>query len=163
MPINSHSPTVACASLFGQTVYVPRESLVFRPTAYAVIVHEGQVLVVNVRSTGKVAFPGGGVEVGERLEAALKREVWEETGLEVEVVRFLTFRESFFHYDPSGNSYHCYLFYYLCHPLTFTLRSNEEIEDGEAENPHWVALFTLKGENYQGPASVIEEIQRMLN
>lgn len=162
MPIDMSTPTVPCISLFGQIIHVPRESLGFRPTAYAVIVHEGQVLVVNVRSTGRIAFPGEGVELGERLEDALEREVWEETGLEVEVVRFLTFRESFFHYEPSGNSYHCYLFYYLCVPLTFTLKSNEEIDDGEAENPHWIALSTLKGEHYQGPASVIEEIQNII-
>lgn len=159
MPPTTPSSFIECTSLYGQTVQVPREHLVFRPTAYAVILHEGQVLVVNTRSTGKFAFPGGGVELGERLEEALQREVWEETGLKVEVLRFLTFRESFFHYDPSGNSYHCFLFYYLCRPLTFMLKSNEAIEDGEAENPGWVPLSALDRNNFQGPPSVIEEIQ----
>lgn len=34
---------------------------------------------------GEVSFPGGLVEKGESLEAALQREVLEETGLEIEV------------------------------------------------------------------------------
>lgn len=162
MIAKSLAPTVTCRSIFGNDVEVPRASLKFRPTAYALIVHEGNVLVVKVRSTGKLALPGGGVELGERLESALQREVWEETGIDIAVERYLTFRESLFHYDPSGNSYHCYLFYYRCRPLTFTLKSNEEIEDGEAESPHWIPLADLTDENYQGPDGMMQEIHTLL-
>jgi ADP-ribose pyrophosphatase YjhB (NUDIX family) len=38
------------------------------------------------------ALPGGMVEPGERLEAALKREVYEETGLEVTEIGDLQYR-----------------------------------------------------------------------
>jgi 8-oxo-dGTP diphosphatase len=34
---------------------------------------------------GKLAFPGGMVEYGETIEQAVKREIKEETGLEVEI------------------------------------------------------------------------------
>jgi len=39
--------------------------------------------------SGKWEFPGGGVEFGERLEDALIREIREEYGFEVTVVRLL--------------------------------------------------------------------------
>jgi 8-oxo-dGTP pyrophosphatase MutT (NUDIX family) len=68
------------------------------------------VLLLNTRSTGKYQLPGGGVETGERIEDALRREVREETGIEVEVERFLGFKEDFFYYDPWDEAYHSLLF-----------------------------------------------------
>ena len=38
---------------------------------------------------GKWDFPGGGVEFGETLEDALKREIREEFGIEIEIMDFL--------------------------------------------------------------------------
>ena len=53
-----------------------------------------------------MAYRAGGVAPGERLEAALKREVREETGIEVEVGEMLFFKEDFFYYDPGDRAYH---------------------------------------------------------
>jgi 8-oxo-dGTP diphosphatase len=48
----------------------------------------GRLVVVrrlNPPSEGLWSLPGGRVEPGENLRAAVRREVWEETGLDVEV------------------------------------------------------------------------------
>lgn len=54
----------------------------------AIVVRDGKLLMVqraNEPGAGLWSLPGGRVEHGEYLAAALRREVAEETGLEVEV------------------------------------------------------------------------------
>jgi len=60
----------------------------FAAGAYAVIFDEaGRVLFCHLRDCDFWNLPGGGVESGEAPWQAVVREVLEETGLEVEVVR----------------------------------------------------------------------------
>jgi len=62
----------------------------------AVIPHGEGLLVVRHRKDGRTyhLLPGGGVEAGESLAAALSREVREETGLECEAVSPLFINDS---------------------------------------------------------------------
>lgn len=62
----------------------------------------GQVLLIERKHEPKGwALPGGFVEVGESLEAAVLREIKEETGLQVELVRqFHTYSDP--KRDPRG-------------------------------------------------------------
>jgi 8-oxo-dGTP pyrophosphatase MutT (NUDIX family) len=70
-----------------------------RPSAKAVIVAERRVLVTRNRTPGDkrpdwYILPGGGQRPGETLEAALVREVREETGLEITPGPLLWVRET---------------------------------------------------------------------
>lgn len=62
-----------------------------RLAAYAVIVRDEQILLAwyNGKGHGKAGWtlPGGGVEFDESMEAAVVREVFEETGYHVTVGR----------------------------------------------------------------------------
>ena len=49
----------------------------------------GIVLIERKNPPYGLAIPGGFVEVGETIEQALKREMKEETGLDVEILRLL--------------------------------------------------------------------------
>ena len=56
---------------------------------------------------GEWSLPGGGQELGETLEAALKREVFEETGIEIRVIGLLTVVDAIFP-DGAGRIRHHY-------------------------------------------------------
>lgn len=54
--------------------------------AYGVIEHEGKILLVkNWLGTGNWSLPGGGAKKGEDTADTLKRELHEETGLDVDI------------------------------------------------------------------------------
>ncbi len=66
--------------------------MIQRVAAKAVIVKDGKLLILREAATygdgtqrGRYHMPGGRIEVGEHFEDALRREIREETGLEVTI------------------------------------------------------------------------------
>src|ERR1051325_528152 len=83
----------------------------------AVVQRSDDVLLIRrARGTavGQWSIPGGRVEFGEGLKAALAREVLEETGLEVKVGRFLGWAERMGD-DPAP--YHYVILDFAAEPL----------------------------------------------
>lgn len=62
----------------------PRHSV---SVAAVVVDDDGRVLVIKRRDNGAWQLPGGVLELGETIHDGLRREVREETGVEVEPVR----------------------------------------------------------------------------
>jgi len=135
---------ITCDTIQGDTIKVHKKDLIFRPSVYAVIIKNNKILMLTMRSNGKLYFPGGGVELGEKMETALKREVKEETGLNIKIEKLLHFKENFFYYNPTKEAFHVFGFFYLCKPLTTKLIKDNEVNDDEATKPRWVDLSALK-------------------
>jgi 8-oxo-dGTP diphosphatase len=80
-----------------------------------IVVESDKILLVNIQSpTRNEPFwtpPGGGLEFGESLKDAVKREIQEETGLIVEPTDLMYTSE--FIKDP----YHAVEYYWRCHRL----------------------------------------------
>ncbi|MGB2965018.1 MAG: NUDIX domain-containing protein [Anaerolineales bacterium] len=106
------------------------------PTVGALIFNpEGKLLLVKTHKwKGKYTIPGGHVELGETLVDALKREVAEETGLEVVNHEFLCYQE--FIYDPSFWEQRHFIFF------DFIVQANDqEVQlNDEAQEYLWVDL-----------------------
>ena len=99
-----------------------------RLTVDAIILTEDSIVLIKRKNTpfqGMWALPGGFVECGETVENAVKREVREETGLDIEIER-LTGVYSDPDRDPRG---HTVSVCFLCKPVGGTLRASTDSAD----------------------------------
>lgn len=142
-------PMIECTTLFGETKKVDAEDITMRPAAYGIVEHDGKLLLVNTKSTGKWFFPGGAIEQGEFSRDALKREIHEETGIEVEISELFKVHESFFYYDPWEKGFQNISLIYLCQPKTFEVSDAFNEERDEAEKAQWISMGDLKPGQFQ--------------
>lgn len=149
---------IECITIDGHKKMIPKDSLVLRPAVYAIVVHDSKLLLMTARRVGKYHLPGGGINVGERITDALKRELREETGIEVEIGRFAHFEELFFYYDPSGTAYHGLHFFYVCRPKTLVLLDDTQVKDDAAGKPRWVSLQGLQARDFWVHGDMILDI-----
>ena len=77
---------------------VPAKQVFPEPTVGALIVNQqGKILLAKSHKWfDKYTLPGGHIEVGESMVDAVRREVKEEVGLDVEVVEMLLVQEAIF-------------------------------------------------------------------
>lgn len=80
-------------------------------------------------SKGKWSFPGGVIHLGEELEDALKREVLEECGLQVEIESILTVTSRIIRDTNKDIQYHYILLDYLCRRIGGRLRPSSDADD----------------------------------
>lgn len=120
-----------------------KENNWFRYRAAAIIVENDCVLFVGNESEDYYYSVGGGVHVGETAEAAVVREVFEETGIHYEIDRLAVIHENFFNENNGslkGLNCHEVCFYFLMKPRgTQELNSNSYTR-GYREEMHWIPI-----------------------
>jgi len=152
--------TIICRNNYGETVDLPLAKFKPRPSVYAVFKKDGRVLVCGTKSTGKLWLPGGGVEPGETHEGALRREVKEEVGIEnFEIKRLISEFRHYGYYAPEDDAFDGHLHFYECETEQETVKTNDEIEDGEAIDFEWMPMARIKEIGF---CDVNEEIQDIL-
>ncbi|TYR36149.1 (deoxy)nucleoside triphosphate pyrophosphohydrolase [Sphingobacterium phlebotomi] len=106
----------------------------------AIIEHENKILICQRSERMKLPlkweFPGGKVESGESKEDCLKREIWEELGLEIEVGVALTAVEHRY------SELSLCLYPFLCKPTGGSLAIAEHaqaiwVDKSELQNYDW--------------------------
>jgi nucleoside triphosphatase len=106
------------------------------PSVAALIFNsEGKLLLVKSHKwKGKYVIPGGRIEVGERMEDALRREIREETGLQIHDIKFICYHEVIFD-EGFWEKMHFISFDFCC-----KTRSTEVCLNEEAEEHIWISI-----------------------
>ena len=127
--------------------YNPEGKVYRRPSARAVILKDGKVLLNYVSKYNCYEFPGGGIEAGETPECAVQREVAEETGRIVvpESVREfgIVIRRQQDSIDPDG-IFEQENYYFFCDVTDECVpRKPDEHEIQDGAEPVWVESLAI--------------------
>ena len=114
-----------------QKIMDPGEFKIPRVGSAVLIEHKGRYLLGKRNKQNYQNFwiiPGGKVEWGENLEQAAKREIKEETNLDIEIVKLITWKEII----NTKEDYHRYVFFFLGKlkdPSKINIQTPEDISE----------------------------------
>ena len=110
----------------------------------AIIMKDGKVLMVGNERDDYLYSVGGRIKFGETAEEAVVREVFEETGVKMEIDRLGYVHENYFYGDSPSNLgkliYEISFFFYMKMPCDFAPVSASFTEDNSKEYLKWASL-----------------------
>lgn len=117
-----------------------------------VIVHEGKILLTKrvdkkeKSKNGIWQIPGGGLEFGEHPEDGIIRELKEELGVNVKVIKVLPFIDNrFIKNNHNSITWHGLRLFFLCKPESFNFTLNHEASEWK-----WFSKEEIKTFNHFG-------------
>jgi len=91
---------------------------------------KGEVLIVRSHKWGdKYTVPGGHIELGERAEDAIRREVKEETGLDAEPVELLIVQQAIYPKNFYRHEHYIFMDYVLKAKSSKVQLDGQELQD----------------------------------
>lgn len=111
----------------------------------AIIMKKDKILMVaNSKNPEYLYSVGGRIKFGETAEEAVMREVYEETGIQMEVDRLGFVHENYFYGDVDSNLgkliYEISFFFYMKVPENFEPKNQTFTEDDHKEYLQWILL-----------------------
>ena len=125
----------------------------------AIIIHDKKILLMRNPEAPYLYSVGGRVNYNETTQEAVIREVFEETGLTLEVDRPVFFHEQFFDEEVTGEHFHEVAVYYLMKDIDDLsgLDCASVTERGVSEELVWIPLDELEQHNIV-PVSIAKEL-----
>jgi 8-oxo-dGTP pyrophosphatase MutT (NUDIX family) len=106
-----------------------RPTQAVRSSGAVVLGRDRRVLLLRRADEGTWGFPKGKIEPGESPEEAAVREVLEETGLFVNLLRPVAEVWYAYYWPPRRRNYHKRVTYYLANPVSGRLRAESGFEE----------------------------------
>ena len=110
----------------------------------AIILKDGKLLMVGNQRSDYLYSVGGRIKFGETAEQAVVREVFEETGIKMEIDRLGFVHENYFFGDAPTNFgkliYEISFFFYMKVPNNFVPKCDSFTEDDSKEFLKWISL-----------------------
>lgn len=129
-----------------------QENQKFNYRVCAMIISENRLLAMHDERSPYFYLPGGRVKMGETAEQAVVREIWEELGVTLKIVRPLWLNQAFFTEDVDGIRYHELCIYFLIDiSNTDLLERGNSFTLTEGKHTHtfeWLAFDSLKDEYF---------------
>ncbi len=124
---------------------VPCEDGLINLRVGAIIMKNGKILMVGNSIHPEYLYSvGGRIKFGETSEEAVVREVFEETGVKLEIDRLGFIHENYFYGDIAANLdkliYEVSYFYYMKVPDDFEPVSMSMVEDDHEEYLRWIDI-----------------------
>ena len=131
----------------------------------AIILKDGKFLMVGNHRSDYLYSVGGRIKFGETAEQAVIREVFEETGIKMEIDRLGFVHENYFFGDAATNFgkliYEISFFFYMKVPENFVLKCDSFTEDDRKEYLKWISPNDDGQKIY--PAFFKTELQNPMN
>jgi len=112
------------------------KEIVHKFSAGGVVVRNGKVLVITSVSRNSVGFPKGGIDKGEAPERAAVREVKEETGYDVKIIKKLS--DYTYEFDWTDGNRHLKTVRYYLMELTNDNPPQPNLQPGEDFETKWI-------------------------
>ncbi|MBQ4327496.1 MAG: NUDIX domain-containing protein [Clostridia bacterium] len=123
---------------------VPCDDGILNIRTGAIIMKDGKILMVGNDRNDYLYSVGGRIKFGETAEEAIVREVFEETGVKMEVDRLGFVHENYFYGDAPSNFgkliYEISFFFYMKVPDDLSPVSESFTEDNSREFLRWISL-----------------------
>lgn len=111
----------------------------------AIIMKDGKFLMVGNKTQNYLYSVGGRVHFGESFEEAVKREVLEETGVDMEIDRMGFIHENFFIADTWAKNglpvQELSIFFYMKTPENFEPVCTDLCEEGVEQKLYWISPY----------------------
>ncbi|KPB06273.1 NUDIX hydrolase [Bacillus sp. CHD6a] len=99
--------------------------LIFLNFAGGIVYNERNEILLQKRGDrNEWGFPGGAMELGESIEETAKREIFEETGLTVEVEHLIGVYSKYIEEYPNGDKAQSIVYSFQCKPISGKLTSD---------------------------------------
>ncbi len=154
---------IICICKKGTNVELNPQDLNFRPSVYGVIIKNKKVLLIKYKD-GKYVIPGGGINKKEKIKNALKREIFEETGLKFKGEKIIECTENFFETKTHGYT-HSLRIYYLLGNVSGVpnLNNLDDHEKDYIDNFEWVDIYKIDKIKFHRNSKKSEIIKKAYN